>query len=129
MPQFDSPLTVPDSAAAKQAADHLDGLSSDAQGLVNFHTRGLLGIELPVSVTLATTRKPIGQIVRLGSGAILPLNKSCEEELDLYVGDKWFARGEVVQVGDRFGLRITSIVRPEQRLAAAGRSSCRRRAA
>jgi flagellar motor switch protein FliN/FliY len=113
MAPFDTASPVSDDAATVLPALHLDGLSA--------HTRGLLSIEIPLSVTLATARKPVGQIVRLAPGAILPLKKSCEEELDLHVGNQWLARGEVVQVGEKFGLRITSIVRPEQRRAAASR--------
>jgi flagellar motor switch protein FliN/FliY len=114
MAQFNDPSPVPDNDAAIPPTVTPAGLSS--------HTRGLLSIELPVSVTLATARKPVEQIVRLAPGAILPLQKSCAEELDLHVGNRWVARGEVVQVGEKLGLRITSLVRPEERRAAADRN-------
>ena len=75
----------------------------------------MLRIRVPVSVTLASARKPIGLIVELGPGAILQFDKSCEEMLELGVGDRQIASGEAVKVGDMFGLRVTSIVLPEER--------------
>lgn len=81
------------------------------------YTRSLLHIEVPISVTLATKRQPIGQIMDLGSGSIIHFEKSCEEMLDLYVGQHRVARGEAVKVGEKFGLRITSVILPEERFS------------
>ncbi len=79
------------------------------------YTRSLLRIEVPVIVTLASKRQPISQILELGPGSILHFSKPCEEMLDLSVGEQCIAQGEAVKVGDKFGLRITSIVLPDER--------------
>lgn len=79
------------------------------------YTRSLLRIRVPVVVTLANNRQPLGRIVELGPGSIIHFDKSCEEMLDLEVGGHSVARGEAVKVGDKFGLRITSITLPEER--------------
>ena len=79
------------------------------------YTKSLLKIKVPVSVTLAEKRQPISQILELGPGSIIQFEKSCEETLDLDVGARRVAKGEVVKVGDKFGLRITSMVLPEER--------------
>jgi len=79
------------------------------------YTRSLLHIQVPISVTLATKRQPIGQIMDLGAGSIIHFDKSCEEMLDLYVGDHPVAKGEAIKVGEKFGLRITSVILPEER--------------
>jgi flagellar motor switch protein FliN len=79
------------------------------------YTRSLLHIEVPVIVTLAAKKQPVGQILELGPGSIIHFDKSCEEMLDLSVGDRRIAQGEAVKVGDKFGLRITSLVLPEER--------------
>jgi flagellar motor switch protein FliN len=79
------------------------------------YTRSLLHIQVPISVTLATKRQPIGQIMDLGAGSIIHFEKSCEEMLDLYVGDHPVAKGEAIKVGEKFGLRITSVILPEER--------------
>ena len=64
---------------------------------------------MPVVVTLAEKRQKLSRIVELGPGAIIQFEKSCEEMLELGVGDRRVALGEAVKVGDKFGLRITSI--------------------
>ena len=79
------------------------------------YTKSLLKIKVPVSVTLAEKRQPISQILELGPGSIIQFEKSCEETLDLDVGSRRVAKGEVVKVGDKFGLRITNMVLPEER--------------
>ncbi|HUT10892.1 MAG TPA: FliM/FliN family flagellar motor switch protein [Thermoguttaceae bacterium] len=82
------------------------------------YTRSLLRIQVPIVVTLAEKRQPLGRIVELGPGSIIQFEKSCEEMLELGVGDHLIATGEAVKVGDKFGLRITSIKLPEERFLA-----------
>ena len=72
-------------------------------------------IKVPVVVTLAQKRQPLSQVIELGPGSIIQFEKSCEEMLDLEVGNRAVACGEAVKVGDKFGLRITSIRLPEER--------------
>jgi flagellar motor switch/type III secretory pathway protein FliN len=81
------------------------------------YTRSLLRVKLPVVVTLAEKRQPLGRVIELGPGSIIQFDKSCEEMLDLDVGHQRIASGEAVKVGDKFGLRITSIRLPEERFA------------
>lgn len=79
------------------------------------YTRSLLKISVPVIVTLAEKRQPLKRIIELGPGAIIQFDKSCDETLDLQVGEHRVAVGEAVKVGDKFGLRITSMALPEER--------------
>lgn len=79
------------------------------------YTRSLLRIKVPVIVTLAEKRQPLGRVVELSPGAIIHFDKSCEEMLDLFVGNRRVASGEAVKVGDKFGLRITSITPSDER--------------
>jgi flagellar motor switch protein FliN len=72
------------------------------------HTRGLLKITVPVTVTLAAQRKPIQEILELGPGSIVKFDKTCNEPLELAVGERVIATGEVVKVGDKFGLRVAA---------------------
>ena len=65
------------------------------------YTRNLLRIRVPVMVTLARKKQPVKSIVELVPGAIIQFNKSCEEMLDMHVGDQNVAQGEAVKVGDR----------------------------
>ncbi|MGQ9576120.1 MAG: FliM/FliN family flagellar motor switch protein [Thermoguttaceae bacterium] len=79
------------------------------------YTRSLLRIKVPVLVTLARKKQPLGRVLELGPGSIIQFDKSCEEMLELDVGQRPVGLGEAVKVGDKFGLRITSIVLPEER--------------
>ena len=82
------------------------------------YTRSLLRIRVPVVVTLARKRQPLERIVELGPGAMIQFDKSCEEMLELAVGDRTIAVGEAVKVGDKFGLRIHSMILPDERFQA-----------
>jgi flagellar motor switch protein FliM len=74
-----------------------------------------LKIRVPLSVTLAAKKQPVGQILEIGPGSILQFEKSCEEMLDLNVSNLPIARGEAVKVGEKFGLRVTSLILPGER--------------
>jgi len=79
------------------------------------YARSLLRIRVPVAVTLAEKKQSLSRIVELGPGSIIQFDKSCEEMLDLDVAELPVAKGEAVKVGDKFGLRITSMLLPEER--------------
>jgi flagellar motor switch protein FliN len=73
--------------------------------------RGLLRIQVPLQVTLASQRKSIQEIVELGPGSIVKFDKTCDQPLEIGVGDRTIAFGEVVKVGDKFGVRVSSLVK------------------
>jgi flagellar motor switch protein FliN len=89
--------------------------SSHSVSDLPIYSRSLLRIQVPVVVTLAQKRQPLGRVIELGPGSIIHFDKSCEEMLDLEVGGLPVAHGEAVKVGDKFGLRITSIILPGER--------------
>ena len=105
--------------AAKSAAGKA-GLAAAQSPLRNLppYARSLLRISVPVMVTLATTRLSLKRILQLGPGSIVPLEKSCEDPLTLQVGNHDLAVGEAVKVGDKFGLRINSMVMPQEKFLA-----------
>jgi flagellar motor switch protein FliN len=84
--------------------------SSDPTKNLPSHARGVLKVRVPIRVTLASQRKSVKEIIELGPGSILTFDKTCDEPMDLMVGNRTLAQGEVVKVGDKFGLRIRSIV-------------------
>ena len=106
-PKPNPPATPKTPAPPKRRSHHLSELPK--------YSRSLLRIKVPVVVTLAEKRQMLGRIVELGPGSIIQFEKSCEDMLDLDVADCHVATGEAVKVGDKFGLRITSIVLPEER--------------
>ena len=86
------------------------------------YTRNLLRIKVPVMVTLAHKKQPVGTIVQLVPGAIIQFNKSCEEMLELEVSGVPVAVGECVKVGEKFGLRLSSVVMSEERFKPVGKN-------
>lgn len=76
----------------------------------------LLDIKMPISIELGRTEMPISELLALGPGSVVELNKLAGEPVDLLVNDKIIARGEVVVVDENFGVRITLLMSPEERL-------------
>jgi flagellar motor switch protein FliN/FliY len=76
----------------------------------------VLDIPMPVAVELGRTSMTVQQLLRLRTGSVVELDKMAGEPVDLYVRDVRFARGEVVVVDNNFGLRVTEIVNPRNRL-------------
>jgi flagellar motor switch/type III secretory pathway protein FliN len=79
------------------------------------YTRSMLRIKVPGMVTWASKKQSIQNIVELGAGSIIKFDKSCDEMLELEVGGHVIAEGEAVKVGDKFGLRLSSMVLPGER--------------
>jgi len=87
------------------------------------YTRSLLRIRVPVTVTLASKKQPLGSIVDIGPGSIIQFEKSCDDLLQLEAAGHAIAQGEAVKVGDKFGLRVSSVLLPGERFkSVAGQS-------
>jgi flagellar motor switch/type III secretory pathway protein FliN len=84
------------------------------------HTRSLLKIPVTVRVTLAGQRRAISEITELGPGTLVKFEKTYDEPLQLSIGELPIAEGEAVKVGDKFGLRISKIIRPHERFKSVG---------
>ena len=76
----------------------------------------LMDLELPISVELGRVKMFVKNILELGPGSVVELNKFSGEPVDLFVNNKKFAEGEVVVVDQNFGVRITALVGPNERL-------------
>jgi flagellar motor switch protein FliN/FliY len=77
----------------------------------------LLDVPLDVSVELGRARMTIQDLLALGPGSVIELDKIAGEALDILVNDRLVARGEAVVVNDKFGVRITDIVSQAERIA------------
>jgi len=76
----------------------------------------LMDVRLPVSVELGRKKMFIRDILKLTPGEVVELPKLQGEPVDLFVNDKKFATGEVVVIAENFGIRIKSLIKPEERL-------------
>ncbi len=99
---------VENAPAAAETAAADGGAGVDLSRLPTY-ARGLLRIRVPLQVTLASQRISIREITELGPGSIIKFDKTCDEPLELTVGELPLAQGEVVKVGDKFGLRISGL--------------------
>jgi flagellar motor switch protein FliN len=76
----------------------------------------LLDVELEASLRFGCREMPLGEILDLGPGDVVQLDRHVSDPVDLIVGDKIVARGEVVLVNGNFGLRVTEVAAPRKRL-------------
>ncbi|MDR0764406.1 MAG: flagellar motor switch protein FliN [Synergistaceae bacterium] len=79
-------------------------------------------VDIPVRITveLGRTRKTIGEVLALGPGSVVELNKMAGESVDVLVNGKLIARGEVVVIGESFGIRVTEVVSRAERIRSMG---------
>jgi flagellar motor switch protein FliN/FliY len=117
----EAPKNVPAAQAAKPAASPVS--TAHFEDLQPRQTSGASkGIELildvPLSVTVELGRKSLSvrEILELNPGSLVELEKLAGEAVDLLVNGKLFAKGEVVVIDENFGVRVSSIVTPKERL-------------
>jgi flagellar motor switch protein FliN/FliY len=80
----------------------------------------ILDIPLRVSVELGRTKLLVNDLLQLGQGSVIELNKLAGDPLEVLVNDKLIARGEVVVVNEKFGIRLTDIISPIERIEKLG---------
>jgi flagellar motor switch protein FliN/FliY len=76
----------------------------------------LLDIPLEISVELGRTKILVNELLQLGQGSVVELSKLAGEPLEILINQKLIARGEAVVVNEKFGVRITDIVSPTERV-------------
>ncbi len=102
--------TMPSAQAAMPAAKTSDPGSLEL----------LLDIPLEISVELGRVKMLVKEVVELGTGSIIEIDKAAGEPVDVLVNGRLVARGEVVVIEDNFGVRITEILTPQERLSKLG---------
>lgn len=102
------PSTPPSAATGKSKANE------DRQAVHSLDF--ILDIPLKVTVELGRTRLAIREILQLSQGSVLELAKFAGEPLEVLVNDKLVARGEVVVVNEKFGIRLTDVISPVERI-------------
>ncbi|MDW8260474.1 MAG: flagellar motor switch protein FliN [Gammaproteobacteria bacterium] len=103
----DGATAAPPDAAASSA-------SIPANGEVNLDV--ILDISVTLSMEAGRTRVPIRNLLQLTQGSVLELDRTAGEPLDVYVNGTLIAHGEVVVVNDKFGIRLTDVISPAERI-------------
>lgn len=80
----------------------------------------ILDIPLEISVEIGRAKMIINDLLKLSQGSIIELNKLAGEPAEIYVNQRLMARGEVVVVNDRFAVRLTEIISPQERVRQLG---------
>ena len=86
----------------------------------NYDFNLILDIPLEVRVELGRSKMLVNDLLQLGQGSIFELDKKVGDQIDIYVSDKLLARGEVVVVEEKFGIRLTDIISPDERIKTLG---------
>ncbi len=107
----DEPAEAP--AALTQAeADKMAGIPDTSHRNLSL----ILDIPLRVAVELGRTKMVVNELLNLGQGSVIELNKLAGEPMEVLVNDKLVARGEAVVVNEKFGVRLTDIISPSERV-------------
>jgi flagellar motor switch protein FliN/FliY len=83
--------------------------------------KNVLKLSVPVIVQIGRRQMSLDEVLAMGPGAIVDLNRGFEGDLDILVNNKSVGRGVAVKVGENFGVRVTNIAEPQERIEAMGR--------
>lgn len=115
MNTFDAEKEMMEAMAQEAAANSAKALPTfnDSHDS-NLHR--ILDIPLMLSAQLGSTRMLIKDLLQLGPGSIVELDKLAGEPLEVLVNERLVARGEVVMVNEKFGIRLTDVISPTERV-------------
>lgn len=105
-----------DEAAAAGAGDGGASATPELDAQKDRNLALILDIPLRVTVELGRTKMPVNELLNLGQGSVLELNKLAGEPMEVFVNDKLIARGEAVVVNEKFGVRLTDIISTKERV-------------
>ena len=100
------------SEAAKKEETHLQDVSADREPNLNM----IMDIPLKLTAELGRTKIVVSDLLNLGQGSVIELNKLAGEPMEILINDKLIAKGEAVVVNDKFGVRLTDIISPKERV-------------
>jgi flagellar motor switch protein FliN/FliY len=103
-------------ALAQEAAAKNAGQAPQLTGPQDQNLNRILDIPLVLSAQLGSTRMLIKDMLQLGPGSIVELDKLAGEPLEVLVNERLVARGEVVMVNEKFGIRLTDVISPTERV-------------
>lgn len=116
MTDLDGRLPLPNlDGAATGLEDDADPAGTDeapARGAADLEA--VFDVPVQVSAVLGRARMDVGELLRLGPGSVLELDRKVGEAIDIYVNNRLVARGEVVLVDDKLGVTMTEIIKRDR---------------
>lgn len=105
-----------DAMTEDKSANATAGAADPSAGGKDRNLSLILDIPLRVTVELGRTKMPVSELLNLTQGSVIELNKLAGEPMEVYVNDKLIARGEAVVVNEKFGVRLTDVISPTERV-------------
>src|SRR5262245_42473306 len=118
MTDSDSKLSLPDLEKSSAPPPPIEAAASDPTSDTFGRTAGdleaVFDVPVKVSAVLGRARMDVAELLRLGPGAVLELDRKVGEAIDIYVNNRLVARGEVVLVEEKLGVTMTEIIKAER---------------
>ena len=115
MSDTDTNVPLPDLNAVEPAAAHEVGYHDDEQiSRAAADLEAVFDVPVQVSAVLGRSKMDVGELLKLGPGTVLELDRRVGEAIDIYVNNRLVARGEVVLVEDKLGVTMTEIINAER---------------
>jgi flagellar motor switch protein FliN len=99
---------------AAGAADHTPASELETIGKTAADLEAVFDVPVQVSAVLGRSRMDVAELLKLGPGTVLELDRKVGEAIDIYVNNRLVARGEVVLVEDKLGVTMTEIIKAER---------------
>ena len=117
-PNSSDPPNIPGSTGKDSGEKRYEfsGLSDTSASQSPASMKLILDIPLEITVEVGRTRMLIGELLKLGQGSVVELSKIAGETLEILANQRLIARGEVVVIKEKYGIRITEIVSPMERI-------------
>jgi flagellar motor switch protein FliN/FliY len=115
MSDTDAPVPLPDLNAADAPSIDDAAYHEDEQvSRVAADLEAVFDVPVQVSAVLGRSKMDVGELLKLGPGTVLELDRRVGEAIDIYVNNRLVARGEVVLVEDKLGVTMTEIIKAER---------------
>jgi flagellar motor switch protein FliN/FliY len=113
----ESPAKLP---SASMGAIEMTDMRANEQGKGTENLDLLLDIPLEITIELGRTKMLINDLLKLGQGAVIELSKEAGDTLEILANNRLIAKGDVVVVNKKYGVRLTEVISPVERLEKLG---------
>lgn len=110
------PNETPATAASTAAPAQFANLQAEGDDTTDLNLDVILDVPVTLSLEVGRARVPIRNLLQLNQGSVVELERGAGESLDVFVNGTLIAHGEVVVINDRFGVRLTDVVSPSERI-------------
>src|ERR1700747_439050 len=115
MSDTDGQVPLPDlNAASAPSADDIAYNEDEQAARIAADLEAVFDVPVQVSAVLGRSKMDVGELLKLGPGTVLELDRRVGEAIDIYVNNRLVARGEVVLVEDKLGVTMTEILKAER---------------